>query len=177
MKSMVSRNDRTFFYGDAMTSRRAFIQSAVAAPAAGASVPGRIDVQSHLYVPELLDLMESRDRSPRAYRQGAERYVQVNKWVRRVLPKHTDVGAKVADMDAALAELRRSVEKLDFRGIPVSPAGQTRHSGGGQRGSHAEGQPGQAAISAARPADDGVSEVGGGSPMTYNEDEAHGVAV
>jgi predicted TIM-barrel fold metal-dependent hydrolase len=159
---------------NAMTTRRAFIQSAVAAPAAGASVPGRIDVQSHLYVPELLDLMEKRDRSPRAYRQGAERYVQVNKWVRRVLPKHTDVGAKVADMDAAgieitalsindpgpelfgadgprvarmahdflasvcrahpgrffglaalplqdmdaaLAELRRVVEKLDFRGI------------------------------------------------------------
>src|SRR5579864_3688329 len=60
-----------------------------------------IDCQSHLYVPELLALMEKRDASPRAYRKGTDLYVVVNQWVRRVLPKHTDVEAKLADMDGA----------------------------------------------------------------------------
>ncbi len=61
----------------------------------------RIDCQSHLYVPDLLALMEKREGSPRAYRKGPDLYVVVNQWVRRVLPKHTDVDAKVADMDGA----------------------------------------------------------------------------
>jgi predicted TIM-barrel fold metal-dependent hydrolase len=65
------------------------------------SAEARIDVQSHLYVPEILDLMEKRGTSPRAYRKDRDRYVEVGKWTRRVLPKHTDVAAKVADMDAA----------------------------------------------------------------------------
>ncbi len=65
------------------------------------SQPYRIDCQSHLYVPELLTLMQSRQSSPRAYRKGADLFVQVNQWTRKVLPKHTDVTAKVADMDAA----------------------------------------------------------------------------
>ncbi|MFB3826204.1 MAG: amidohydrolase family protein [Bryobacteraceae bacterium] len=79
-----------------MTSRRQFLATAAAAAEAG-----RIDVQSHLYVPELLDFMAARGASPRSYRKGADRFVVVNKWVRRVLPKHTDPAAKLADMDAA----------------------------------------------------------------------------
>ncbi len=86
--------------------RRGFLTTAAAAMT-GASVssqisePYRIDCQSHLYVPELLALMEKRQISPRVYRRGPERYVQVNQWVRKVLPKHTDVAAKIADMDGA----------------------------------------------------------------------------
>lgn len=45
--------------------------------------------------------MQERQTSPRAYRKGPDLYVQVNDWVRRVLPKHTDVEAKIADMDGA----------------------------------------------------------------------------
>jgi predicted TIM-barrel fold metal-dependent hydrolase len=86
--------------------RRGFLGAAAAAftgvPAlAKPSEPYRIDCQSHLYVPELLKVMEQRTASPRAYRQGPDLYVQVNQWIRRVLPKHTNVDAKVADMDAA----------------------------------------------------------------------------
>lgn len=72
------------------------------AAAAEPAEPYRIDCQSHLYVPELLALMEKRQSSPRAYRKGPDLYVQVNEWVRKVLPKHTDVPAKIADMDGAL---------------------------------------------------------------------------
>lgn len=59
----------------------------------------RIDCQSHLFAPELLSLMEKRQESPRAYRQGDDLYVVVGDWVRRVLPKHLDVAAKIVDMD------------------------------------------------------------------------------
>jgi len=34
-----------------------------------------------------------------AYREGKDRYVLVGKWKRRIMPKHTDVAAKIADMD------------------------------------------------------------------------------
>jgi len=62
---------------------------------------GRIDCQSHLFCPELLALLEKRKNSPYAYRKGSDLYVAIEGWRRRVLPKHTDVAAKLADMDAA----------------------------------------------------------------------------
>ncbi len=69
--------------------------------AAAAAPLSRVDCQSHFFVPELLDLMEKRHESPRVYREGGDRYVVIDKWRRRILPKHTDVAAKLADMDAA----------------------------------------------------------------------------
>lgn len=99
--------------------RRGFF-SAVAGAVAGAaskgqtSGPYRIDCQSHLYVPELLRLMQGRQSSPRAYRKGSDMYVQVNDWVRKVLPKHTDVAAKVADMDAA--QIRTTILSINDPG-------------------------------------------------------------
>jgi predicted TIM-barrel fold metal-dependent hydrolase len=88
---------------DRGTGRRTFLAAVASAAisAAQESAPYRIDCQSHLYVPELLALMERRQSSPRTYRKGADLYVVVNDWVRRVLPKHTDVDAKLADMDEA----------------------------------------------------------------------------
>ena len=91
---------------DRSPGRRASLEAVASvamrsAAAAEGSGPYRIDCQSHLYVPELLALMEKRQSSPRAYRQGADLYVVVNEWVRCVLTKHTDVSAKLADMDQA----------------------------------------------------------------------------
>jgi hypothetical protein len=51
-------------------------------------------------VPEVLDLMEKRKASPYVYSKGSDRYVVVGQWHRRILAKHTDVAAKLADMDA-----------------------------------------------------------------------------
>jgi len=62
---------------------------------------GAIDCQSHLFVPEILGLLEKRKEDPVVYRKGDERYVRMGDWHRRVLPKHTDVQAKIADMDEA----------------------------------------------------------------------------
>jgi hypothetical protein len=66
----------------------------------GRSASGRIDCQSHLFAPELLDFMEKRKTTPYVYRKGNDRFVVVGEWHRRILPKHTDVAAKLADMDA-----------------------------------------------------------------------------
>jgi predicted TIM-barrel fold metal-dependent hydrolase len=90
-------------------TRRGFIRAmgGMAAMAAGtladdqASAAFRIDCQSHIYPPEMLALMEKRKDSPRVYRKGDDRYVVVSDWHRRILPKHTDVKAKLADMDSS----------------------------------------------------------------------------
>jgi predicted TIM-barrel fold metal-dependent hydrolase len=46
-------------------------------------------------------LLEKRKQSPCVVREGRDRYVVVNQWRRRILPKHTDLAAKLADVDRA----------------------------------------------------------------------------
>src|SRR5882724_9075335 len=82
-------------------NRRSFLATGVAAAGQSAPAGGRIDCQSHLFCPELLALLEKRKDSPYAYRKGSDLYVAIQGWHRRVLHKHTDVAAKLADMDAA----------------------------------------------------------------------------
>jgi predicted TIM-barrel fold metal-dependent hydrolase len=53
----------------------------------------------------LLELMERRTKPPRVYSKGGDRFVVTGEWHRRLLPKHTDVAAKLADMDAAGIDL------------------------------------------------------------------------
>jgi predicted TIM-barrel fold metal-dependent hydrolase len=80
-----------------MNTRREVLKLAAAA----AAPSGRIDCQSHLFSEEFLTLLEKRKQSPYVVREGRDRYVIVNQWRRRILPKHTDLAAKLADMDAA----------------------------------------------------------------------------
>jgi predicted TIM-barrel fold metal-dependent hydrolase len=84
-----------------MNTRRDLLKMAAVAPTAPAAPALRIDCQSHLYSDEFLSLLERRRQSPYVVREGKDRYVIVNQWRRRILPKHTDVAAKLADMDAA----------------------------------------------------------------------------
>lgn len=91
-------------------SRRSFVSASLAtitlssaSLAAGSSVGRRgrtIDCQSHLYVPEMVKIMEQRRSEPVVYRKGEDRYVRMGDWHRKILPKHMDVAAKLADMDA-----------------------------------------------------------------------------
>ena len=81
--------------------RRQFLSTPALALAPAAPGTLRIDCQSHLFCPDLLDLMEKRQDSPRVYRKGADRFVVIGEWTRRILPKHTDIAAKLVDMDAA----------------------------------------------------------------------------
>ena len=71
-----------------------------------------------------------RQTSPRAYRKGPDLFVEVNQWVRKVLPKHTDVAAKVADMDAA--QIRTTMLSINDPG-PELLARKARSRAAGSR--------------------------------------------
>ncbi len=108
MKASIPRREFVQTAAGAVTaiasSRRAF------ASAADQPAQGAIDCQSHLFVPEILDLLEKRTDDPVVYRKGEERYVRMGDWHRRVLPKHTDVQAKIADMhEAGIAKTALSI--------------------------------------------------------------------
>lgn len=62
---------------------------------------GRIDCQSHLFCPAIVERMARRTDDPKVYARDGQRYVQMGDWQRKILPKHMDVDAKLADMDAA----------------------------------------------------------------------------
>ncbi len=83
-------------------SRRELLQAAAAGPVAAQISPtGRIDCQSHLFSKEFLSLLEKRKTSPYVYRKDGDAYIVVGDWHRKLMPKHTDVQAKLADMDKA----------------------------------------------------------------------------
>ena len=71
----------------------------VSGPIAMTQTRDRIDCQSHLFSEEFLKILEKRKESPYVVREGKDRYVIVGDWKRRIMPKHTDVAAKIADMD------------------------------------------------------------------------------
>jgi predicted TIM-barrel fold metal-dependent hydrolase len=83
-------------------NRREFLAASLSATALAATPnPLTIDCQSHLFVPELIALMGKRKKSPYVYQKGGATYIVVSDWVRKLMPKHTDVNAKLADMDGA----------------------------------------------------------------------------
>jgi predicted TIM-barrel fold metal-dependent hydrolase len=87
-----------------MSTRRDLIKLAAGATAlsqAQAAIGNRIDCQSHLFSEEFLSLLAKRKESPYVVREGAVRYVVIDQWRRKILPKHTDIDAKLADMDRA----------------------------------------------------------------------------
>ena len=98
-----------------LSSRREFL--AATGPATGAAstaaVKGtrtedglfRIDVQSHMYPPPVLEFMMTRDRIPRAYKKNGTYYTITGEWHRRVREAHMDVNAKLAAMDEAGIEM------------------------------------------------------------------------
>lgn len=58
------------------------------------------DCQSHLFVPEAVARMAKRREDPTVYEKEGTRWVKMGDWHRKILPKHMDVAAKLADMDA-----------------------------------------------------------------------------
>jgi len=87
-----------------MTRRRTILTGAFAAHSmtkAATTRGSRIDSQSHLFSEEFLKLLAKRKASPYVYTRDGERYVVVGEWHRRLMPRHTDPEAKIADMDKA----------------------------------------------------------------------------
>lgn len=65
----------------------------------------RIDCQSHLFCPEILDLMERRAADPRVDWRDGMRQLHMGAWRRKIPPHYLDVEAKLAAMDAAGVDL------------------------------------------------------------------------
>ncbi len=97
-------------------SGRRHLLVATSAAVAAASAPAargarkdseafRIDVQSHMYPPPVLEFMTTRDENPRAYRKKGAYYTITGEWHRRVRKAHMDVDAKLAAMDEAGIEM------------------------------------------------------------------------
>lgn len=96
-------------------NRRTFLAaSSVAAAAATQTIAadepppaGRfiIDCQSHLFAPEMIELMSKRKSDPVVYVENGVRYLRMGDWLRKVPPLYLDVDAKLATMDAAGIEM------------------------------------------------------------------------
>jgi predicted TIM-barrel fold metal-dependent hydrolase len=66
---------------------------------------GFVDCQSHLFLPEVLDLMRKRKTEPLVYDQGGVAILKMGDWLRKVPPPYTSVQAKLAAMDASGIEI------------------------------------------------------------------------
>ena len=99
-------------------SRREFLATATAAASAASALPlsaadsvqstlavlppgGRIDCQSHLFCPQVVELMEARTSDPRVFTRDGVRIVQMGEWLRKIPPHYMDVSVKLAAMDAS----------------------------------------------------------------------------
>jgi predicted TIM-barrel fold metal-dependent hydrolase len=59
-----------------------------------------IDCQSHLFLPEVIELMRRRKTEPVVYDQDDVAILKMGDWLRKVPPPYTSVEAKLAPMDA-----------------------------------------------------------------------------
>jgi hypothetical protein len=66
---------------------------------------GLVDCQSHLFFPEVLDLMRRRQVEPLVYDRDGTTYLKMGDWLRKVPPPYVSVDAKLAAMDASGIEV------------------------------------------------------------------------
>ena len=72
---------------------------AAAAPAQSAAKPFVVDCQSHLFFPEVIDMMRKRKSDPVVYDKEGTTFLKMGDWLRKVPPFYLDVDAKIAAMD------------------------------------------------------------------------------
>jgi aminocarboxymuconate-semialdehyde decarboxylase len=82
----------------------ALVESASGAPPRPPS-NGTIDCQSHLFFPEVINLMRRRRVEPLVYDQAGTVYLKMGDWLRKVPPSYLDVDVKLAAMDASGIEI------------------------------------------------------------------------
>ncbi|MDZ4401387.1 amidohydrolase family protein [Prosthecobacter sp.] len=93
-------------------NRRHFLTATVAGSTAVSSTAaaavlsaGVIDCQSHLFFPEVLDMMRKRKVEPLIYDKDGTVFLKMGDWLRKVPPHYLDVEAKLAAMDASGIEI------------------------------------------------------------------------
>ena len=98
------------------TNRRQFLTTAGSSLAAvplvvaGNDAPahrttGLVDCQSHLFFPEVLDLMRRRETEPLVYDRDGTTFLKMGDWLRKVPAPYVSVDAKLAAMDASGIEV------------------------------------------------------------------------
>lgn len=66
---------------------------------AGRMTTGIVDCQSHLFFPEVIELMRKRKMDPRVFDRDGTTYLQMGDWLRKVPPQYLSVETKLASMD------------------------------------------------------------------------------
>ena len=96
-------NRRTFLQTGGIAASAAVTFAGVQTPAAleAASAPLIVDCQSHLFVPEVVKLMQLRTNDPFVYEKDGALWIKMGDWHRKLLPEHMDLPAKLAAMDTS----------------------------------------------------------------------------
>lgn len=84
--------------GAAMAATQLF-GSQLQPPARGTT--GIVDCQSHLFFPEVIDLMRKRQLDPLVYDSDGMTFLKMGDWLRKVPPAYLSVEAKIAAMDTS----------------------------------------------------------------------------
>jgi predicted TIM-barrel fold metal-dependent hydrolase len=74
---------------------------AAAAPAQSAAKPLVVDCQSHLFFPEVIDMMRQRKADPVVYDKDGTTFLKMGDWLRKVPASYLDINVKLAAMDAS----------------------------------------------------------------------------
>ena len=99
------RLTRRTFLGASGSALAAVPLTAAERAPAGRLTNGLIDCQSHLFFPEVLDLMRRRNADPVVHDKGGMMYLKMGDWLRKVPPVYIDVDVKLAAMDASGIEI------------------------------------------------------------------------
>ena len=93
-------NRRTFLAAAGSAMAALPLTAAERAPVARLT-NGLIDCQSHLFFPEVLELMRRRKAEPLVYDRDGTTFLKMGDWLRKVPPHYVSVDAKLAAMDAS----------------------------------------------------------------------------
>jgi predicted TIM-barrel fold metal-dependent hydrolase len=74
---------------------------AATAPAQSAAKPFIVDCQSHLFFPEVIDMMRKRKADPIVYHKDGTTFLKMGDWLRKVPGSYLDIDVKLAAMDAS----------------------------------------------------------------------------
>ncbi|MBS0264542.1 MAG: amidohydrolase [Planctomycetes bacterium] len=96
--------NRRRFVAATLVGGAALAQSSRAAPARP-PVSGAVDCQSHLFFPEVLEMLRRRKSEPLVYDRDGTVFLKMGDWLRKVPPLYLDVDAKLAAMDACGIEI------------------------------------------------------------------------
>jgi predicted TIM-barrel fold metal-dependent hydrolase len=96
---------RRRFIGTTITGSSALAAAAPSPTKAAPAPAGLIDCQSHLFFPEVLEMMRQRKTEPLVYEQDGTTFLKMGDWLRKVPPAYVSVDAKLAAMDASGIEI------------------------------------------------------------------------